>query len=274
MGAVTRGGARGRQAHRPGGDELNWICDIKCDIKHRFRDIKHRFPDIMTAEKKSGLLPRLVGGAKQRAEGMVSRTLESPPATAVAAKTRELVHNLVAGVLTTALVLSLSIFLYATFYHAYMPVEVHEEHLQLQFIPCDTKPALCSFPNATLPLKMSLMSGQAYSMALLLEVPDSPINQGLGMFLSCLSVLGAEGEAARTCRSSILEYRSELLRTLTVILLISWVKFTTTGPHKPEPEPARPERKVSESSEEEVTILEKPDAKDAVDNIETVSSWK
>ena len=81
-------------------------------------------------------------------------------------------------------------------------------------------------------------------MALLLEVPDSPINQvraklilkvkfprvastkkfptwhgtlpwseyicffqGLGMFLSCLSVLGAEGEAARTCRSSILEYR-------------------------------------------------------------------
>ena len=31
--------------------------------------------------------------------------------------------------------------------------------------------------------------------------------QGLGMFLSCLSVLGAEGEAARTCRSSILEYR-------------------------------------------------------------------
>jgi len=203
------------------------------------------------------------------------------------------------------------------------------------------------------------MSGQAYSMALLLEVPDSPINQGLGMFLSCLSVLGAEGEAARTCRSSILEYRSELLRTidtlvlapfhllglltqrqwvrvpyfpdfqdnpsspatelqlevqskfiqiysakmeihaqlsglrhimyhhpwistltgimanistLTVILLISWVKFTTTGPQKPEP--ARPERKVSESSEEEVTILEKPDAKDAVDNIETVSSWK
>ena len=38
--------------------------------------------------------------------------------------TRKLVHNLVAGVLTTALVLSLSIFLYATFYHAYMPIEV------------------------------------------------------------------------------------------------------------------------------------------------------
>ena len=27
------------------------------------------------------------------------------------------------------------------------------------------------------------------------------------MFFSCLSVVGAEGEAARTCRSSILEYR-------------------------------------------------------------------
>ena len=38
-----------------------------------------------------------------------------------------------------------------------------------------------------------------------------------------------------------------------VILLISWVKFTTTGPQKPEP--ARPERKVSESSEEEVNFL-------------------
>jgi len=317
----------------------------------------------MTAEKKSGLLPRIVGGAKQKAEGMVTRTLESAPATAVAAKTRELVHNIVAGVLTTALVFSLSIFLYATFYHAYMPIEVHEEHVNLQFLPCDTKPALCSFPNATLPLKRSLMSGQAYSIALLLEVPDSPINQGLGMFLSCLSVIGADGEAARSCRSSILEYRSELLRaidtlvlapfhlmglltqrqwvrvpffldfqdnpsspatelqlelqskfiqiysakmeihaqlsglrhimyhhpwissltgilanisTLTLILLISWAKLTTsttsTTSSAPQKHVTRPERQVSESSEEEVTILDKPDGKE--DTIETVSSWK
>merc|ERR1711971_882774 len=49
-----------------GGDELNSIVDIlKCDIKC------FRVGDIMTAEKKSGLLPRIVGGAKQRAEGMV-----------------------------------------------------------------------------------------------------------------------------------------------------------------------------------------------------------
>merc|ERR1712038_1688158 len=290
----------------------------------------------------------------------VTRTLESAPATVVAAKTRELVHNIVAGVLTTALVFSLSIFLYATFYHAYMPIEVHEERVNLQFLPCDTKPALCSFPNATLPLKRSLMSGQAYSIALLLEVPDSPINQGLGMLLSCLSVLGADGEAAKSCRSSILEYRSELLRaidtlvlapfhlmglltqrqwvrvpffldfqdnpsspatelqlelqskfiqiysakmeihaqlsglrhimyhhpwissltgilanisTLTLILLISWAKLTTTSSTSttssaPQKHVSRPERQVSESSEEEVTILDKPDGKE--DTIETV----
>jgi len=183
------------------------------------------------------------------------------------------------------------------------------------------------------------------------------------MFLSCLSVLGADGEAARSCRSSILEYRSELLRaidtlvlapfhlmglltqrqwvrvpffldfqdnpsspatelqlelqskfiqiysakmeihaqlsglrhimyhhpwissltgilanisTLTLILLISWAKLTTsttsTTSTAPQKHVTRPERQVSESSEEEVTILDKPDGKE--DTIETVSSWK
>ena len=74
-----------------------------------------------------------------------------------------MVHNLVAGLLTTSLVLSLAIFLYATFYHAYMPIEVagarldvgqlvqvHEEDLELQFRPCDTKPALCRWARSAL----------------------------------------------------------------------------------------------------------------------------
>ena len=45
----------------------------------------------------------------------------------MSASPRETIHNLVAGLLTTSLVLSLAIFLYATFYHAYMPVEVKLE---------------------------------------------------------------------------------------------------------------------------------------------------
>jgi len=165
-----------------------------------------------------GIVPRMVDGAKQGAGGLVTRTLESERATAVVVKTREVVHNLVAGVLTTSLILSLSIFLYATFYHAYMPVEVHEEELQLQFLPCDSKPALCSFPNASIQLR-TLMSGQEYSVAVLLEVPDSPVNQDLGMFLSCLAVHGKTGETSRACRSSILDFRSDLLRMIETLVL-------------------------------------------------------
>jgi len=153
---------------------------------------------------------------------LVSKTLESKQAGVVVVKTRHLVQSLLAAILTTSLVVSLAIFLYATFYHAYMPVEVHEENLELQFQPCDTKPALCSFPNASWILnrnKKQLMAGQPYSVALLLEVPDSPTNQGLGMFQSCVTVGTVRGARERSCRSSILEYRSEMLRFIETMVL-------------------------------------------------------
>merc|ERR1711971_645455 len=174
-----------------GGDELNSIVDIlKCDIKC------FRVGDIMTAEKKSGLLPRLVGGAKQRAEGMVRVP--------------------------------------------YFP--------DFQDNP--------SSPATELQLEVQSKFIQIYSAKMEIHAQLSGLRHIMyhHPWISTLTGIMAN------------------ISTLTVILLISWVKFTTTGPQKPEP--ARPERKVSESYEEEVTILEKPDAKDAVDPIETVSSWK
>jgi len=164
----------------------------------------------------------MVTGVRNTVEDRVSQTLESKQAGVVVVKTRQLVQSLLAAILTTSLVVSLAIFLYATFYHAYMPVEVHEENLELQFQPCDTKPALCSFPNASWILnrnKKQLMAGQPYSVALLLEVPDSPTNQGLGMFQSCVTVGTIRGARERSCRSSILEYRSEMLRFIETMVL-------------------------------------------------------
>lgn len=157
--------------------------------------------------------------AARAAKGAVTRTMESEKGVAVASATKQMVQTVMAGLLASALVFSLSVFIYAAFYHAYMPVEMHKEEVELLFQPCDTKPALCSFPNASMSLKSHLMSGQAYSVSLLLEVPDSPVNQDLGMFLSCLTVLGPGGPAGHACRSSILEYRSELLRVIETLAL-------------------------------------------------------
>ena len=70
------------------------------------------------------------------------------------------------------------------------------------------------------------MLGQPYTIALELDLPDSPQNQvgwlvgggsqfyltsytqELGMFMSCLTMSGKDGEQLfLTCRSSLLEFR-------------------------------------------------------------------
>merc|ERR1712025_1208381 len=145
-------------------------------------------------------------------------------------KTSHVLMSLLSTILTCVLVLALSVFLYATFYYAYMPMEMHHIPVHLQFQPCEDMNARCSFPSAQLRLSRNqkLHQGQTYSISLRLEIPDSPINEDHGMFMTCLQISSASGgQIGESCKSSISQYRSPLLRTMETVtysltLLTGW----------------------------------------------------
>ncbi|KAJ0049918.1 hypothetical protein NL108_005225, partial [Boleophthalmus pectinirostris] len=92
---------------------------------------------------------------------------------------------------------------------------------------------MCSYPVANISLmknkKHVLTFGQAYRLSLQLEMPESPVNQDLGMFMvraTCFSQDG--GQVASSSRAGILRYRSELVRTLETLLLLPAFLTATT----------------------------------------------
>ncbi|XP_041800342.1 seipin-like isoform X2 [Chelmon rostratus] len=118
-------------------------------------------------------------------------------------------------------------FLYGSFYYSYMPkaafsTDVHYYHRT----DCDSPASfLCSYPMANISLmrnkKRVLTVGQAYQISLQLEMPDSLVNQELGMFMikiACFSQDG--GQVASSARSTMLRYRSDLLRYLGTLLFL------------------------------------------------------
>jgi len=160
-------------------------------------------------------------GNTRKGLGVVSvRTKQT--AVGVASITRKVVYNLLSTLLTVVLVVSASLFMYGTFYYAYMPKEIHEVDVNFQFDPCVDTMGMCSFPNASVNLdgrRQRLMTGQPYSINLLLEVPDSPTNQALGMFMSCLHIQTKDRKwIGETCKSNILEFRSDLLRVMETLV--------------------------------------------------------
>jgi len=149
-------------------------------------------------------------------------------ADGVMSTTKQVLYNAVATVLTMILIVSLAVFMYGTFYYAYMPLEMHEEPVFLNFVPCPDATGPCSFPNSTVHLhpKIKLMTGQPYSISLRLEVPDSQSNQGLGMFMSCLHIVNTNLAHVSNCKTAMLEFRSDLLR---VMETFAYSPFFLTG---------------------------------------------
>lgn len=77
----------------------------------------------------------------------------------------------------------------------------------------------CSFPNAHVPLtrkQQLLMVGQAYRVLVNIEMPESPQNLELGMFMVCAEMRDSGMNLrAHSCRSAMMRYRSPLIRSLT-----------------------------------------------------------
>ncbi|XP_037635940.1 seipin-like [Sebastes umbrosus] len=137
------------------------------------------------------------------------------------------------------LLLWIAAFLYGSFYYSYMPKAAFSAPVHYYYRTDCESPAsfFCSYPVANISLmrnrKHALTLGQAYQVSLQLEMPDSPINQELGMFMiktTCFSRTGGQvASSARTARQllsasssrfSMLRYRSDLLKYLGTLLFL------------------------------------------------------
>ncbi|XP_070693096.1 seipin-like isoform X2 [Pempheris klunzingeri] len=125
------------------------------------------------------------------------------------------------------LLLWIATFLYGSFYYSYMPMAAFSTPVYYYYrTDCESPTSfLCSYPVANISLMTNknhaLTFGQAYRISLQLEMPDSPVNQELGMFMiktACFSRDG--GQVASSARTSILRYRSDLLRYLRTLLFL------------------------------------------------------
>ncbi|XP_041948553.1 seipin isoform X1 [Alosa sapidissima] len=128
--------------------------------------------------------------------------------------------------LVLLLLLWVSIFLYGSFYYSYMPSVSYATPVHLYYrTDCDSSEAgLCSFPMANISLLKNgrdqvMAPGQPYRVSLELELPESPVNEQLGMFMVKMSCYSRDGHTtASVARSAMLHFRSSLLKTLSTLV--------------------------------------------------------
>ena len=147
----------------------------------------------------------LPGAATQRAEALVILA-------------RDIFYQSVVAFLTSGLLLGIAAFIYGSFYFAFVPSPIHQGDVHLVFEPCHEQMGKCGFLSANISLSERnpvLMTGQQYTLTLGLEMPESEVNRLLGMFMNCVQLLSNDGKVVRAnCRSAMLKYRSESLRSL------------------------------------------------------------
>lgn len=133
-----------------------------------------------------------------------------------------------AAILLCVLVLLLwvSIFLYGSFYYSYMPTVSFSTPVHFYYTSdCDaSESALCSFPTANISFMKNerdqvMAYGQPYRISLELEMPESPVNEQLGMFMVKMSSYTKGGKTVSSVgRSTMLHYRSSLLQSITTVV--------------------------------------------------------
>lgn len=141
-----------------------------------------------------------------------------------------------AAILLCILVLLLwvSIFLYGSFYYSYMPTVSFSTPVHFYYTSdCDaSESALCSFPTANISFMKNdrdqvMAYGQPYRISLELELPESPVNEHLGMFMVKFSAYTKGGSTVSSVgRSTMLHYRSSLLQTISTLV---FSPFLLTG---------------------------------------------
>ena len=144
----------------------------------------------------------------------------------------QILFRIVSLFVVVGLIFFLSVGIYAGFYNSLVPQPIHEGPAHFLFEPCEEKLAKCGFLNASVILagqnqRSVLMAEQDYVLSLSLEMPESPVNRDLGMFMTCAQMMNKNRlePARKTCKSSILKYKSDQMRM--VELLFTWPAILT-----------------------------------------------
>ncbi|XP_014782125.1 seipin [Octopus bimaculoides] len=125
-----------------------------------------------------------------------------------------------------------ALFVYGSFYYVYMPSVSHERPCNFVFDVCDNGVGVCSFPKARVDLtdesnRYVLSSGQAYKIMLVLEIPESTVNQKTGMFLVKAHFYNQSNHYIQSAaKTTMLRYRSSLLHTMSTLF---YLPFLITG---------------------------------------------
>ncbi|XP_038075134.1 seipin-like isoform X2 [Patiria miniata] len=137
--------------------------------------------------------------------------------------------RVIAILVLVTLQLWLSIFLYGSFYYAYMPTVSHINPVYLQFSSCKEfgPQPNCPFPSVNSTLQKNpemgslLRRGQKYRVLLELEMPQSPVNENQGVFMVRMDIYAADGEiTASSSRPAMMHYQSNLLKTIQTLFYI------------------------------------------------------
>ncbi|CAG0880472.1 unnamed protein product, partial [Darwinula stevensoni] len=150
---------------------------------------------------------------------------------------KDVLYKLLVVLLTTTVLIWLSVFLYGVFYYLYMPAVAHTRPVHFIFEPCKEEAGLCSFPSANVTLAQRfkdhlLMRGQQYHVLLDLDMPESPMNQQLGMFMVKIDLKDYDGNVRKSgTRAAMLRYRS-FLHQLVYTLAFAPVLLTGTFEEK------------------------------------------
>ncbi|CAH1791721.1 unnamed protein product [Owenia fusiformis] len=134
---------------------------------------------------------------------------------------KQTLYRVLVSVSILTVLLWISVFIYGAFYFAYMPSVSHVKPVHFRFSSdCERGHAVCSFPSSNISLvkpnqDQLLMRGQQYKIFLDIEMPESPANRDLGMFMVEIQFYTKYGvEVQRSSRSAILQYRSTLLNII------------------------------------------------------------
>ncbi|XP_076066279.1 lipid droplet biogenesis associated protein seipin isoform X2 [Oratosquilla oratoria] len=137
---------------------------------------------------------------------------------------KEVVYSMVLFTCTMVVMFWVSLFLYSSFYFTYMPQETINFPVYFHYSSCGKEPGICSNPVSSVPIgdnivRSKLMHGQKYQIVLDLEMPESPSNQHVGMFLVSAELKGEDGfKLHKISRSVMLRYKSPLLQNLSTMV--------------------------------------------------------
>ncbi|XP_042625847.1 seipin-like isoform X1 [Cyprinus carpio] len=164
--------------------------------------------------------------------GLVGQILETTSALLV--RIRQKLLEMALLICVILLVFWVASFLYGSFYYSFMPTDNFITPVYFYSRTDCPSPhhSVCSFPVANVSLlkngKHQVMTyGQPYQITLELEMPESPANQELGMFLVKMTPYSKAGQivdvsarsvSTQTRRQAMLHYHSSLLQALGTVV--------------------------------------------------------